>query len=222
VSTVSYAREQSTPDDDRLYQRVVDLLSEWNPDDVGDFGLERELQRYLRRHLHDEFPDALPRVETDTGLASYDVVVGQAVAVKCYREFASGTVSEFRRLTQADSTRYPYLVICALDLPDADLGRWRMGKLRYTASRSGFDDITYLRHASETADPATDSRWPTALWHYAEVIVALCAILIGLEIAVLLNLEFGGLAPIMGPLTTGATVLVLAGLLVLVYEQTEI
>ncbi len=219
---MSYAREQSTPDDSRLYQRVVELLRAWDPDASGDFGLERELQRYLRRHLHEEFPGALPRVETDTGLASYDVVVDRTVAVKLYREFASGTVSEFRRLTQADSVRCDYLVIYALDLPEADLGRWRMGKLRYTADRSGFEDIAYLRHATQAAEPVAESRWPTALWHYAEVIVALCAVLIGLEIAVLLNVEFGGLSPIMGPLATAVMVLVLAGLLVLVYEQTEI
>lgn len=219
---MSYAREQSTPDDRRLYERVVDLVGDWDPDTSGDFGLERELQRYLRQHLHDEFPETLPRVETDTGLASYDVVVDRTIAVKLYREFASGTVSEFRRLTQADSVRCDYLVIYALDLPEADLGRWRMGKLRYTADRSGFEDITYLRHASPTVDPAAESRWPSALWHYAEVIVALCAIVIGLEIAVLLNLQFGDVSPIMGPLATGVTVLVLAGLLVLVYEQAEI
>lgn len=219
---MSYAREQSTPDDSRLYERVVDLLRAWNPDVGREFGLDRALQRYLRNHLHDEFPDRLPRVETDTGLASYDVVVDRTVAVKLYREFGSGVVSEFRRLTQAETVRYDYLVVCALDLPEADLDRWRMGKLRYTAERSGFEDITYLRHAEPAADPAAESRWPSALWHYAEVIVALCSILIGLEIAVLLQLEFGSLAPMMGPLATGATVLVLAGLLVLVYEQTEI
>jgi hypothetical protein len=219
VTAVSQAHTERNLDPERLYERVVTLLRAWDPDDRG-FGLDRSLQRHLRRHLHDEFPERLPRVETDTGIQAYDVVVDGTVAVVVYREFGSDAVSEFRRTVQADRTRCEYLVVYALDLPEKDLGRWRMGKLRYTAERSGFDAITYLRHAD--AAPDEGSEWPSVLWRYAEPIVALLAIVIGLEVAVLLNLQFGAVEPLMGPLATAVTVLVLAGLLVLIYEQTEI
>lgn len=219
MTAVSQARSQPDLDPERLYERVVAHLRTWDPDDRG-FGLDRSLQRHLRERLHDEFPARMPRVETDTGLQAYDVVVDGTVAVVVYRDFDPGAVSEFRRTVQADRTRCDYLVVYALDLPEKDLGRWRMGKLRYTAERSGFDDITYLRHAD--AAPDEGSGWPSVLWRYAEPIVAVLSIVIGLEIAILLNLEFGAFAPMMGPLATAVTVLVLAGLLVLIYEQTEI
>lgn len=219
MTRVSQTRRERDVDAERLYERVVALLGEWEPDDAG-FGLDRSLKRYLRERLHAEFPARQPRVETDAGLHAYDVVVDRTVAVTVYREFAPGSVADFRRTVQADRTRCEYLVVYALDLPEKDLGRWRMGKLRYTAERSGFDDITYLRHAETDDDPG--GGWPSTLWRYAEPIVAVLAIVIGLEIAVVLELEFGEFTPVVGPLATAVTVLVLAALLVLVYEETEL
>jgi len=209
------------PDDDpaTTFDAVADLLRAWNPDERTGLTLQRELRLYLKDRLQDRL-DRLVSVETNTGLQSYDVVVDGAVAVKLYREFGPGVVGDFRRLTQANVTSCPFLVVFALDLPEPDLDRWRMGKLRYTASRSGYEDIAYILHG-RGPEPETSS-WPSTLWHYSEAIVALLAVVIGVELAVILNLQFGNLQPLVGPAATLATVVVLMTFLVLIYERTDL
>lgn len=202
-----------------VYRRVVDALQEWSLDTTIRLPVEHQLVSTLDDALNGGAPRGAKRHTVRAPSAGVaDVAVDDTVAVFLFWDFGPGTISAFSGQVSAISATYDYLVVLGYDLPDRDVDRWRMGKARYTAERSDLEGITYLTHTTDEETSTTG--WPSTLWYYAEPLVALLAIIVGLEIAVIIQLRSGDPSPLLGPVATGATVLVLMGLLVLVYERT--
>lgn len=209
-------------DAEAVYRRVATLVRDWRPDPAAGFTVARDLAGHLDGRLNaDRAGEERVAVEVG-GDRPYDVLVAGTVAVVVYRDFGPGTVSEFSAVVGEIARTCEYLVVYAHDLPERDLDRWRMGKARYTADRSALSGVSYVRGGPGDGGTAAGDGWPSRLWHYAEPLVALLAILIGVEAGVILNLEFGGLAPLMGPVASLATILALTAVLVLLYERTEV
>lgn len=216
---MSQPRPATPADSEATYRRVVDALQKWKIDPGAGFTAERQLASYLDCALAD---DGVGRARHEVGVTTSgaaDVAVDGTVAVLLFREFGPGVIAGFPGVVADVATSYDYLVVLGYDLPDRDLDRWRMGKARYTASRADLEDVSYLAYAQGETTPSPG--WPSVLWHYAEPLIALLAILIGVEIAVLLQLQADGLM-LLGPAATLATALVLMATLVLVYERTDI
>lgn len=219
MSSVSRATGTTSAEDAATYRRVVDAIQDWRIDRTDGFTVERQLASHLERAL-DAGPAGGRHHVRITPSRAADVAVDDAVAVLLYREFGPNDIGRFRSVVTDVGETYDYLVVVGYDLPDRDLDRWRMGKVRYTASRANLADVTHLSHSRGEASPTRD--WPSTLWQYAEPLVALLAIVIGVEIAVLLQLRFGGFGGLGGPVATALTALVLMVALVLLYERTEV
>lgn len=219
MSSVSQASRETTAEDAATYRRVVDAIQDWRIDRTDGFTVESQLASHLERALDAGPAGGRHDVRTTPSRAA-DVAVDDAVAVLLYREFGPNAIGRFRSVVTDVGETYDYLVVVGYDLPERDIDRWRMGKARYTASRANLADVTHLSHSRGEASPTRD--WPSTLWHYAEPLVALLAIVIGVEIAVLLQLRVGGVGSLLGPAATLGTALVLMVLLVLVYERTDV
>lgn len=196
----------STP----VHEAVVDALSAFEHPMSDKRTFDRRLAEFLESRLADRGVD-VPTEYTPRGPA--DVTVGD-VGVLVFTDFSHAKTVELR--TNAPRFQeFGSLVVYGYRLPTRDLDRWRMGEFKYEALGLKLDEVTFLRRNPDTGS-VEETGWPSRLWRFAEAVVALLAIVIGIELAVLYQ-AFGGQAP--SAEITLVAVVGLSALLVFLYER---
>jgi len=195
-----------------VYDAVTDVLSDWQSPLTDKRTFNRRLAEALEEELRDRGFDV--PVE-HTPRSPCDVQVGDDIGVIVFTDFSRANTVDLRSKSDAIRSNYDELVVFGYALPARDLDRWRMGEFKYEALGLDLDEVTFLRRGP-TDDDDDGFEWPSRLWRFAEVVVALLAIVIGVELAVLYQV-FGGQAP--GAGVTFVAVVALSAVLVYLYER---
>lgn len=199
--------------DEEIHRAAVEAIEEW------DYSMESHHQ--LVRDLRDYLNGRVPGLVTRPADSLCDLSAGD-VGFLIYTDFDSKASAELKRHGDHLSDTYDYLIIYGHDLSAEDFDRWRMGEFKHAALGLDLEDVTFIRHSEDTGTAVGENAWPSRVWRFAQAIVALLAIVIGLELAVLYQLEFARGYAQMGPVPTFIIVVALSTALVWLYNKVNV
>lgn len=179
-------------------------------------GTQDDLVRDLRDYLNGRAPSLVTRPAH-----SYcDLAVGD-VGILVYTDFGKQASEDLKRTSNKLSETYDYLVFYGHNLPANDFDRWRMGEFKHAALGLDMEDIEFIRYLEDSGTPE-ENVWPSRIWRFAQAIMAFLAIVIGLELAVIYNLQFAEGYTQLGAVPTFVAVLGLSASLVWVYDLVSV
>ncbi|GGM70402.1 hypothetical protein J2752_001827 [Halarchaeum rubridurum] len=194
------------------YERVVDALAGWR----SDAEYRRNLIGSLRTYLDDVVePPVVRRADS----APCDLAV-DGVGIVVYTDYGRSDATDLRVRGDHFSREYDYLVCYGYDLPNDDLDRWRVGKAKTHLLGQGVEDVQFVRNEVRGDEALVEEKspWPVRFWRFGEAVVALLAVVIGLELAIIARLRAPSLVAAFDPTLTLGLVVAFAAAFTIVRE----